>query len=415
MIPTRSQRLRLLAHTRRLVGVMLPLGAATGLAVALGLHVLESGSRWAWELTFRHGVEYLLPLAALLVVTQWLTATGVGEVSLSADMDLAKHQPYAAFPFRRSLVKVIGCGLTIGLGGSTGIEGPAKWFGGAMGLQFHRLLHKAARSFYALRRTLSPSVVMVRAGAAASLGAVFRAPLSGALMAAELDGRLDATSLVPCLVAAASGFLVFAGWAGLSPLLPHAQPIQPGTREIGWALVLGVTCGAGANAFRWVKGRLQRRLAIVPLRWRGLAAGLGLLLLALPAHLFWGRAPITEGGGLEVVRLLLHEGHGGMRPLLFFCVKAAATALTLAGGGVGGTWVPAVVMGACLGAGLESALHVGPMGVLTLVGASAFAGAVHETLLVPVVFLAETTGQAGLVVPALVATTLSYLMAREVE
>jgi CIC family chloride channel protein len=50
-----------------------------------------------------------------------------------------------------------------------------------------------------------------------------------------------------------------------------------------------------------------------------------------------------------------------------------------------------------------------------MVGACALAGATHETLLVPVVFLAETTGQAALVVPALIATTVSYLLVREVS
>jgi H+/Cl- antiporter ClcA len=47
-------------------------------------------------------------------------------------------------------------------------------------------------------------------------------------------------------------------------------------------------------------------------------------------------------------------------------------------------------------------------GLFALVGASAFAGAVHRTLLAPVVFLAETTGQAALVVPALVATVAAF-------
>lgn len=415
LLPTRTRRLRMLAHTRRLMGVILPLGAVTGLLVALAVHGLEIFSERAREMGGHRGWEVLLPCAGLGLVTWWLTWTRIGEVSLFDDMALAQHQPYAAFPFRRTLAKVAGCGLTIGLGGSTGVEGPGKWFGGAMGLQCHRLTQAAARRLAFVRRAMSPSVVMVRAGAAAALGAIFRAPLCGALMAAEHDGHLSSASLIPCLVASASGFLAFSGWLGLAPLLPLTAPFQPGFREIVWAVALGVSCGILANAFLAIKARLRIWLDPIPFRWRGWVAGLGLVLLAVPGRWLWHGLPVTQGGGLDLVAALLHGGTPAPTALAFMALKLLATALTLAGGGIGGTWLPSVAMGAAIGAAWEGVLGVGAPGCLTLVGASAFAGATHQTLLVPVVFLAETTGQAGLVVPALVATTLAYLAVREHE
>jgi H+/Cl- antiporter ClcA len=65
-------------------------------------------------------------------------------------------------------------------------------------------------------------------------------------------------------------------------------------------------------------------------------------------------------------------------------------------------------MGAALGSAFDAWAGLGQPGLFALVGASAFAGAVHRTLLTPVVFLAETTGQAALVVPALVATVAAF-------
>jgi CIC family chloride channel protein len=94
-------------------------------------------------------------------------------------------------------------------------------------------------------------------------------------------------------------------------------------------------------------------------------------------------------------------------------VKLLATALTLASGGVGGTWLPSVAMGACVGSAFDAWLLPHDPGLLTMIGATAFTGAFNNTLLVPVVFLAETTAQAPLVVPALVATAIAYLVARE--
>ncbi len=407
------QRLRMLAHTRRLVGVVLPLGAGTGLVVAAALRGLGSFEPWVGRIGTSAHLTLLLPALGLFLVTLWLSLTGIGEVSLARDMDLAHRDPYDVFPFRRSLAKVAGCAMTIGFGGSTGVEGPGKWLGSALGLQFHRLVRALSRRMAPFRRLLAPSAVLVRAGAAAALAAVFRAPLSGALMAAEHDGRLDAEATIPCLFAAASGFMTFSASMGLAPLLPATRAYRAAFVEILWAVLLGLACGLVASIFLWAKGALRRILDPVPFQWRGLVAGIGLALLALPAHYLWQGFPVTQGGGLELVGHLLKGDTLAPQALAFLALKFAATALTLAGGVIGGTWLPAVTMGAAVGAAFDATLGLGQPGYMTLVGSAAFAGATHETLLVPVVFLAETTGQAALVVPALVGTGVAYLVVRE--
>jgi len=192
-----------------------------------------------------------------------------------------------------------------------------------------------------------------------------------------------------------------------------ARPYLLRGREILWALLLGPFCGLAASLFLWTRDRLRGVLNPIPFAWRGLVAGLGLVLLALPSHLFWHGLPVTQGGGLELVRHLLQGEVLPTQAVLFLALKLVATALTFAGGGIGGIWLPSVAMGAAIGAVFDALLGLGQPGYMTLVGASAFAGATHETLLVPCVFLAETTAQAALVVPALVGTTVSYLVVRE--
>jgi len=176
---------------------------------------------------------------------------------------------------------------------------------------------------------------------------------------------------------------------------------------------LMLLCGLGATAYLALKARLARGLVRVPLLWRGLLAGLGLGLLALPGHFLWHDLPITQGGGLDLVEALLQGRTLPASAAWFLALKMAATALTFAGGGIGGLWLPSLAMGAAMGTAFDGYLHLGTQGYLTLVGASAMAGATHASLLVPVVLMAETTGQAALVVPALVATTVSYLVVRE--
>ena len=406
-------RLRMLAHTRRLVGVMLPLGAGTGLVVAFALRGLGSFEPWVGHVGGRTHLTLLLPALGLFLVTLWLSLTRIGEVSLFKDLSLAHRDPHEVFPFWRSLGKVCACAMTIGFGGSAGVEGPGKWLGSALGLQFHRSLRALSQTVPILRRLMAPASVMVRAGSAAALAAVFRAPLSGALMATEHEGVLDSHALVPCLFSAATGFMVFSAWMGLQPLIPVARTYQAHFTGILWAVLLGLACGLLASAFLWLKALLRRRLDPIPLMWRGLVAGLGLALLALPAHFLWEGFPVTQGGGLELVAHLLKGDTLSRQAILFLALKLVATALTLAGGGIGGIWLPSIAMGASLGAAFDGVLGLGQPGYMTLIGGAAFAGATHETLLIPVVFLAETTAQAGLVIPALVGTGVAYLEVRE--
>jgi CIC family chloride channel protein len=414
-IPSRTRRLRLLAHTRHIVVVTLPLGAATGFLVGLALKGLGSFEPMVLKVGGRTGLTILLPAIGLFLTTAWLSLTRIGEVSLFKDMDLAKKNPYKVFPFRASLGKIVACALTIGFGGSAGVEGPGKWFGAALGLQYHRFLRAAAARVTYFRHLARPVTVMVRSGAAAALAAVFRAPISGALMAAEHNGRLAPEALIPCLVASASGYVCFSAVMGHAPLLPLPKiyPYMLRIREIVWALILGLACGVAASSYLWLKNRLTFLLRPVPLLWRGLAAGVGLSLLALPSHFLWKDLAVTQGGGLELIQHLVQGNDLPRNAVLFLALKLGATALTFAGGGIGGLWLPSLAMGAALGAALDGLLGIGQTGYLTMVGASALAGATHGTLLVPVVFLAETTGQAALVVPALIATTVSYLMVRE--
>lgn len=413
LLPTRSRNLRLLAHTRRLLLLVLPLGVLSGWILAWTVR----GSQRLGEFLVHHlGPSHLilaLPLLGLFLATNLLARSGVGEVSLAEDIHMGHADPYVAFPFRASLIKAAACAATVGLGGSSGLEGPGKWLGAALGLQLHRGAAALSVRFRPLRRFLTSARTMVASGAAGALAAVFRAPLSGALFAAEHEGHLRTEHLIGPLVAAAGGYLAFAALLGHAPLIHMTRPYGLRWTEILYALPLGLACGLVSSAFSALQAWLRRVLAPVPLRWRGLLGALGLVVLLLPGHLRFQDLPITLGGGVELINHLLALPPDLKVALLFLGLKLAATALTLACGGVGGTWLPCAAMGAALGAAFDAWLLPGYGGLMTVLGATALTGAFHGTLLVPVVFLAETTAQASLVVPALVATAVAYLVAQE--
>jgi CIC family chloride channel protein len=411
----RQRNLRLLAHSRRIIFVMLPLGAFTGWMMGLAVKAYAAGFAWVDRHLVENHLVLLLPLLGLPIATLLLDLSGVGEVSLSEDVHLSRENPFKAFPFRKSLVKVTACFATIFMGGSAGLEGPAKWFGGAVGLQCHRLMSWLARSLRVMRRLKTEAGTMVVGGAAGAISSVFRAPLSAALYAAEHEGALQTRTLIPTLVAAAAGYLVFAAMAGHAPLLALPRPYTLRWREVWMAMPLGIACGLVASFLGGAIAAFRRRLAWLPLRWRGFAGGVGLSLLMVPGHLLFPHLPTLRGGGVEVVNHLIQAPADLRVALILLGIKVIGTALTLGCGGIGGTWLPAVCMGACLGSAFDAAWLPGYPGLLTMLGATALAGAFNGTILVPVVFLAETTAQSPLVVPALVATTVAYLVARDWE
>ena len=412
LLPPRHLRLRLLAHSRRLVLAIIPLGllmglVMTGLLLGLERHLVP------WLERAAGGFAWVLPGLALVAATRWLTWTGTGQVSLFEDLDLAKKSPYEAFPFWTSMAKVVGCAFTIGLGGSTGLEGPAKWLGAAVGVQFHRFLHWMALRWSLFRRLKVQPLTVVVAGAAAAVAIVFRAPLSGSLFAVEHDGHVAHEELIPSVVAAAAAYMVWVYVVGPEPLIPLAKGYHLQARELAWALPVGLACGLGASLFLTIRFGLTRFLSRYPLAWRGLLGGLGLALLALPGHLLFPDLPITQRGGLELILHVLGGGETHRAALLFSGLKILATAMTLAAGGVGGMWICTVAMGASLGAFLQGWIMPDMQGLIPMMAGVAFAGAVHEVLLVPVVFLAETTGDPALVVPGLLAATVAMLVKRE--
>ena len=125
------------------------------------------------------------------------------------------HYREGNIPGRGAFFKAIGTTLTISTGGSGGKEGPTAYIGAALGSFFGKILKVGPRA----RRTL------LLAGTAGGLGAIFRAPLGGAMTAVEVLYRedIESDSLVPCLISSVTAYLVFSGVIGRGSLFEVAD------------------------------------------------------------------------------------------------------------------------------------------------------------------------------------------------
>jgi len=395
-----AARTRATARRLRLwIVLAVVVGAATGLGVA-AIHVVIETVSWG---PLSHRSDWwiaLLPIAALVGSTMLVGLTHERSTETTEDYIRVFHDPKARIRASTVPARLLAAVSTIALGGSMGLEGPSIFLGAAIGDIAERRLqpvidHEEAK-------------VILVAGAAAGIAAIFKAPVTGIVFALEVPYRDDLArrALIPAMFAAATSYVVFAALAGTTPLFPvAAAPLRFG--DLGGALLIGLVCGIGARLFVRMHRETVRAARRLPYRARplvlgGVVAATGAVALAV-YHL-----PLPLGPGYTAI-LRAARGQGTWQLLLLLlALKMVATSATAAGNGVGGLFFPVVMMGATLGGAVGHALP-GPPSLFAVVGIAAFLGGAYKVPLAGVAFVAETTGAPGYIIPGLLAAAVGYL------
>lgn len=319
---------------------------------------------------------------------------------------LAYHHEGGAIRARVPLVKSICSAITIGSGGSAGREGPIAQIGAGLA----SVLGKALGLPDSQRR------VMMAAGMGAGIGAIFRAPLAGALFAAEVmygEIELEHEVLVPALfssIVAYSTFGMFLGWQPLfsTPTLSFENPAQLIPYTI-LALVVAACARIYVTVFYSVHRQAKQLRAP---RWLRPALG-GLVVGAI--GLLVPEAMATGFGVLQDA--VLGKGVAGVL-FAIALAKIVTTAFTVATGGSGGVFGPAVVIGGCLGGGMGLVFqdlipHLAPpAGACALVGMAGFFAAAASTPISTVIMVSEMSGNYALLVPTMWVSLLAFLLVR---
>ena len=285
---------------------------------------------------------------------------------------------------------------TIGLGGALGMEAVALYAGGAIGT--------FAESRLGRFLTREDSKMLMVAGAAAGVAAIFHTPVTGAVFALEVPfrGRLGRRHVVPVLAGSLAGYVTAVAIVGDERLFPVRGHVHFSWRDLAVALVLGIVAGAFAHVFARVMRSAKSIAKRAPLAARIPIAG------ALMAGIVLLASTIAEGGtilgpGYVVTRWALDPTHSVGIILGILLLRTAASAVTLAGGGVGGLFIPLVAAGALTGRAVGGATGHAEDPMYAVVGAAAFLAAGYRVPLAAITFVAETTGRAGFIVPAMVA------------
>lgn len=393
----------LVRRSREVVLLAAFTGAVTGLFVRFFEYIVI-------EVVFErivHGplwVGAVAPGIGLVLSAILLHTVGNGASPATSDEYLrAFHDPEYPLRLRAFVARIAASITTLGLGGAMGLEGPSMYGGSALGAMIQRRLPKAFKGVD--HRTL------LVAGAAAGVAAIFKAPATGAIFALEVPFRdqMARRMLLPALVASASGYLVFVALSTTDPIFSFQTDRAASFeyKDLAGAILIGIFCAVGARAFSRLI-RSAKAFTLRPTIIRVPLAGVTLAVLFVISRALTGES-LTIGTGYEVIRWLAEE-HALWLLAAVFALRCLATAVTLGGGGVGGLFVPLVVGGAIVGRFVGDIINPLDPTLYVLLGIAAFLGAGYRVPLAAVMFVAETTGQPGFIVPALFAAVAAELV-----
>lgn len=346
------------------------------------------------------------------LVSAWLVATFAPEAEGHGTDNAieAVHTDPRSIRVRAIVVKTIASALTIGSGGSGGREGPAAHISAGFG------------SLLARRLDLSDDDgrLAVSLGIGSGIGAIFGAPLGGAVLAASIVYREDFEYrvLVPGFITSASAYAVYGSILGFDPLfgsLTEGYHFDHAL-DLGWFVALGII----AALVGWLYARIFYGTVALTAKLPGgkvvkpAVGGLavGLLALAIPQVLSSGYGWAEKAAATDTLMTI---------PLwivlLMPLAKIVATSLSIGTGGSGGIFGPGVVIGAFVGAALwrlgelagAPGLPDSPA-VFVVVGMMACFGSVAHAPLAVMIMVAEMTDSFAVIPGAMVAVGSAYLL-----
>jgi CIC family chloride channel protein len=375
---------------------------------------------------FRPWLLLILPAAGgLCCGLLTLLAPAARGGGVDATIDAFHHQRGAVRP-RVVWIKSLASLVTLGAGGAGGREGPTIQIGGALGSVVGGLLQVGPRE----RR------VLLVAGAAAGISAVFRTPLGAALLAVEIlyrDG-FESDALVPSVLSSVVSYSVVISIFGESTLFAHAPNFPFVPAHLPFYALLALLVALLAALFTGALARSRTWFAALPVpEWsRPALGGLALGVFAVPLLIALGNAIRHPGLGLG----LLGGGYGAVQMaisgaswlpagwaavqvlFLLSLAKLVAASLTIGSGGSAGDFAPSLAIGGLAGGAFGRALQlvladprIDP-GAFALVGMGVFYGGIAHVPLSALVLVCELAGNYDLLVPLMLAQGIAFVALR---
>lgn len=308
--------------------------------------------------------------------------------------------------FQTSIFKLITSSITIGGGLTSGREGPIAQIGAATG----------ATIADALKLTARERNIALAAGLGAGIAAIFKAPLAGAIIAAEIFYKEDfeVEALVPGLLASVVGYTIVGAVMGFQPIFNPPPQIVQFDHPFSLVLfaLLGVGCALLARFLFAVYFHIEAFFRRFPLWVATTIGGFCTGIIGLGIH-------SVIGTGYGWAQFAISDRTDMLPPLMLFLAAIAeivGSSLTLGSGNSGGIFGPSVVTGGMFGGAFGFvAQHFFPNtvphpGTYAIVGMIAFFGASAKAPISTIIMISEMTGGYGLLAPAMFAVVTAFIL-----
>ena len=352
-----------------------------------------------WVLALIPGLGGLL--AGIIIYTFAPEAEGHGTDAMIDSF----HRGRGIVRARVPIVKMITSAITIGSGGSAGREGPIAQIGSGVGSYLATLLKLSDRE----RR------IMLLAGAGAGIGAIFKAPLGGALFATEVLYRaaeFEFEAIIPCMIASIVSYSVFGSFMGWEPIfaIPNLQFSHP--LELFFYGALALLCAViGIFYIKIFYGFRDKFFDHLPIKKHFRPAVGGIMLGAMAFFI-----PQTLEMGYGYVQLAIYGKMQAAEMFKIAIAKIFATSFTISSGGSGGVFGPSLTIGGLLGGGFGQICHhffptvISHPEAFVLVGMGGFFAGAAKVPIASIIMVCEMTRGYGLLVPLMTVALVTFLL-----
>lgn len=403
-----------------------------GISAAFAVIVLKTFAHWVFSFaTYVSGIlklgflNSILPIIGIVLTVLVVKKVLGGTIQKGTSQILyAVAKKASIIPKKQMYAQIVTSSLTVGLGGSAGLESPIVITGAAFG------------SNYAQKYKLSykDRTLLIGCGVAAGIAAAFNAPIAGVLFAIEvLLVDVSIAAFTPIMIAAATGALVSVIALDEEILLSFKQQQSFDYHNIIFYILLGLFTGFisvyYSRNFQKVE-QFFERLTLSPYR----KALFGSSILAILIFIF----PTLFGEGYESIKTLSENDPGKLLEntlfssfrdnnwaLLVFVgltmmLKVFATGITLGSGGNGGNFAPSLFLGSYVGFFFSKFINLTgltklPVSNFTLVGMAGILSGLFHAPLTAIFLIAEITGGYNLMIPLMIVASISFAISKRFE
>ena len=401
-----------------LLSIIVGIGAGLGaVIIKRSVHLIESLLTEGFTEGIHNYMYFIYPGIGLLLVVLFKryilkrpVGHGIPNVLYAISKNSSLIKPY------QMVASVVTSSITVGFGGSVGLEGPTVSTGAAMGSNLGRVLRLDYR-----RITL-----LVGCASAAAMSAIFKSPIAAIIFALEVL-MLDLTmaALVPLLISSVTAALVSYVFMGQYTVYDFEVVEQFKLADVPFFLLLGVLAGLISLSFTKIYTFVEDLFDKINSWYAKLFTGvaiLGVLLFFLPSLYGEGYDVVSSSLKGDYTQLFRNSLFYDYRDntvaiiLMFVAViflKGFATSATFGAGGIGGIFAPTLFIGANTGLFLGEILrYFGYENIVAsnfaLIGMCGLIAGVLHAPLTAIFLIAELTGGYQLFVPLMIVSTISY-------